>query len=37
VGAILTPRILAGLLGLAALSLLGIPLRRWFERRSGEG
>jgi uncharacterized membrane protein YdjX (TVP38/TMEM64 family) len=33
VGSILTPRILAGLLGLAALSLLGIPLRRWLERR----
>jgi uncharacterized membrane protein YdjX (TVP38/TMEM64 family) len=34
VGSILTPRIIAGLLGLAALSLLGIPLRRWLERRS---
>jgi uncharacterized membrane protein YdjX (TVP38/TMEM64 family) len=32
---ILTPKILAGLLGLAALSLAAIPLRKRFERRDG--
>lgn len=32
---ILTPEILAGLLGLAALSLAAIPLRKRFERRDG--
>ncbi|AVO47238.1 TVP38/TMEM64 family protein [Phreatobacter cathodiphilus] len=32
-GAILTPEILAGLGGLALLSLAAIPLRRWLERR----
>ena len=32
-GAILTPEIVAGLLGLAALSLAAIPLRRRFEKR----
>jgi uncharacterized membrane protein YdjX (TVP38/TMEM64 family) len=32
-GAILTPEIVAGLLGLAALSLAAIPLRRRFEQR----
>jgi hypothetical protein len=32
-GTILTPEILAGLLGLAALSLAAIPLRRRFEQR----
>jgi uncharacterized membrane protein YdjX (TVP38/TMEM64 family) len=33
-GAILTPEILAGLLGLAALSLAAIPLRKRFETRA---
>jgi uncharacterized membrane protein YdjX (TVP38/TMEM64 family) len=32
-GAILTPEIVAGLLGLAALSLAAIPLRKRFEKR----
>ncbi|MGQ3356585.1 MAG: TVP38/TMEM64 family protein [Phreatobacter sp.] len=32
---ILTPEILAGLGGLALLSLAAIPLRRWLERRDG--
>jgi uncharacterized membrane protein YdjX (TVP38/TMEM64 family) len=33
-GAILTPEIVAGLLGLAALSLAAIPLRKRFEQRA---
>ena len=32
---VLTPEILAGLGGLALLSLAAIPLRRWMERRDG--
>jgi uncharacterized membrane protein YdjX (TVP38/TMEM64 family) len=32
---VLTPEILAGLGGLALLSLVAIPLRRWMERRDG--
>lgn len=35
IGSVLTPRILGALLGLAALSLLGIPLRTWLARRAG--
>lgn len=33
-GSILTPQIIAGLIGLAALSLAAIPLRKRFEQRS---
>jgi hypothetical protein len=31
----MTPQIIAGLLGLAALSLAAIPLRKRFEQRGG--
>jgi uncharacterized membrane protein YdjX (TVP38/TMEM64 family) len=34
-GSILTPEIIAGLVGLAALSLAAIPLRKRFEQRGG--
>ena len=34
-GSIMTPQIIAGLLGLAALSLAAIPLRKRFEQRGG--
>lgn len=34
-GSILTPQVIAGLLGLAALSLASIPIRKRLERRSG--
>jgi uncharacterized membrane protein YdjX (TVP38/TMEM64 family) len=34
-GSILTPQIVAGLVGLAALSLAAIPLRKQFEQRGG--
>ncbi len=35
-GSILTPEIIAGLFGLAALSLAAIPLRKRFEARNGQ-
>jgi uncharacterized membrane protein YdjX (TVP38/TMEM64 family) len=35
VGAILTPQIVAGLVGLAALSLAAIPLKKHFQSRGG--
>lgn len=34
-GDVLTPQVLGALLGLAALSLAAIPLRRWMARRGG--
>lgn len=36
-GSIMTPGVVAGLVGLAALSLAAIPARRWLQRREEQG
>lgn len=36
-GSILTPGVIAGLVGLAALSLAAIPARRWLQKREEQG